>query len=81
MKTQEKESLYLELTNLVDAGEWVEAKELITKIVNDDYPDLSKKMMDYYSEYVCRICLGREELVEVSTETFTHTSTKCECQL
>jgi len=54
----------LQLTELIDAKEWQEAKELMTHYIQEDQPKLVKKMMDYYREYVCKDCLGDGFVVE-----------------
>ena len=76
MKTEE--AAFLELTKLVDFKEYVEAKELMTHYIQEDQPKLVKKMMDYYREYVCELCLGDGFTVEGTLDN--QYEAKCECQ-
>ena len=77
--TKTDERYFLDLTELVDASEWEEARELMMKLIQMEKPRLVKAMMDYYREYACELCLGDGYTLE--GDIVNKERRKCICQV
>lgn len=68
-----------QLIQLVDTAQWNRARKLISKTILSNDSDLARKMMKYYTQYVCQECLG-DGFVVVSFMRFKEYRSMCTCQ-